>query len=133
MYSDLVGIPFRYGGRDETGMDCWGVVVEWFRRMPRYCHNNRRYKDPTQSVQHDSTSCYFGRSLLTTGRTMCDGYFSPKYTRWVTVCKTLALSASSPVFGFRSYLGKLLLEISTRSRFPAGIRIAVAPSSTVTR
>ena len=35
-YNDLVGIPFRMGGHDITGMDCWGLVVEFYKRMGFY-------------------------------------------------------------------------------------------------
>ena len=28
---ELVGIPFKFGGRDRAGADCWGVVVLYFR------------------------------------------------------------------------------------------------------
>lgn len=32
-YADLIGVPFVEGGRDRTGLDCWGVVLEWYRRQ----------------------------------------------------------------------------------------------------
>ncbi|WP_427113002.1 C40 family peptidase [Megasphaera sueciensis] len=32
-YDDLVGLPFRNGGRDGHGYDCWGLAVELFRRQ----------------------------------------------------------------------------------------------------
>ena len=32
MYSDLIGIPFVDGGRDLSGMDCYGLAIEVFKR-----------------------------------------------------------------------------------------------------
>lgn len=33
-YDDLIGTPFIDGGRDkETGLDCWGLAREMFRRQ----------------------------------------------------------------------------------------------------
>jgi cell wall-associated NlpC family hydrolase len=32
MISDLVGIPFKNGGRGPDGYDCWGLACEVFRR-----------------------------------------------------------------------------------------------------
>lgn len=31
-YADLIGVPFVEGGRTREGLDCWGVVLELYRR-----------------------------------------------------------------------------------------------------
>lgn len=34
IYDDLIGVPFVDGGRDvKTGLDCWGLCLEAFRRQ----------------------------------------------------------------------------------------------------
>ncbi|MDD2960280.1 MAG: NlpC/P60 family protein [Lachnospiraceae bacterium] len=33
MFSDLIGVPFVDGGRGMSGMDCWGLVMECFKRQ----------------------------------------------------------------------------------------------------
>lgn len=33
IYNDLVGVPFREGGRDLRALDCWGLVLECYRRQ----------------------------------------------------------------------------------------------------
>lgn len=32
-YSDLIGVPFVDGGRDASGLDCWGLAKECFFRQ----------------------------------------------------------------------------------------------------
>ena len=32
-YNDLIGVPFVDGGRDMTGLDCWGLVRICFQRQ----------------------------------------------------------------------------------------------------
>lgn len=32
-YEDLIGVPFIDGGRDKSGMDCWGLAREMYRRQ----------------------------------------------------------------------------------------------------
>lgn len=34
IFKDLIGVPFVNGGRDyKTGLDCWGVVLEYYKRI----------------------------------------------------------------------------------------------------
>lgn len=48
-YKDLIGTPFRYGGRvlADGGLDCYGVVVEMHRREGKLL--------PVRSVSEDHT------------------------------------------------------------------------------
>jgi predicted phage tail protein len=43
VYSDLIGIPWKKGGRDKTGFDCYGLAMEMFRRagkdLPEYAYD----------------------------------------------------------------------------------------------
>jgi cell wall-associated NlpC family hydrolase len=34
-YEDLLLVPYKENGRDENGMDCYGLVIELFRRSGR--------------------------------------------------------------------------------------------------
>lgn len=40
MYEDLIGIPFKDGGRSKKGFDCYGLVAEIYKRnniiLPEY-------------------------------------------------------------------------------------------------
>jgi len=43
-YKDLIGVPFKEGGRTTTGMDCYGLVVEIYRRMGRLIDDPQEYR-----------------------------------------------------------------------------------------
>src|SRR5689334_19482067 len=53
-----------------------------------------------------------------TGRTMCDACWASANTVFSATCHRLLSFSGSPVFGFTSKRGKLLLEISNRILWP---------------
>ena len=44
-WDDLLNVPFKWGGRDKSGMDCFGIVVECCRRA------GTPIKDPFMSLK----------------------------------------------------------------------------------
>lgn len=44
--SDLIGIPFKYGGRDEFGLDCYGLVKVLYEREGHFVPD---YFSPTEA------------------------------------------------------------------------------------
>ena len=44
-FDDLIGIPFAYGGRSLAGLDCWGLVVEVYRRLGIAVEDVAEYHD----------------------------------------------------------------------------------------
>ncbi len=63
------------------------------------------------------------------GSTTWDGRARSRYTRLVATTNRLARPSGSPLFGFTSKWGKLLLEISTRIRCPRANRLLVGKAS----
>jgi len=39
VYSDLIGAPFVYGGRDIKGFDCFGLIMEMLKRNGVQAHD----------------------------------------------------------------------------------------------
>src|ERR1019366_3320043 len=54
----------------------------------------------------------------TTGSTIREGRFASRYTLFFATCHLRLPLSGSPVLGFTSKRGKLLLEISRRMRWP---------------
>lgn len=47
IFEDLLGTPFVWGGRDATGLDCWGLSILVYRRLGIEIIDPLRYtKDP---------------------------------------------------------------------------------------
>lgn len=50
-YIDLLGTPFKMGGRDKTGLDCYGLVKELYSRvgitLPEYTSSHLSANDKT--------------------------------------------------------------------------------------
>ena len=61
---DLIGIPFRDGGRGLSGLDCWGLACEVFRRygieLPDYyisCEDASRINSQVESDRRQWIRC----------------------------------------------------------------------------
>lgn len=53
-FKDLLGIPFKYGGRDKAGMDCYGLVVEVFRRLGINVEDPCIYSEKFATADYDA-------------------------------------------------------------------------------
>jgi cell wall-associated NlpC family hydrolase len=49
-YGDLVGLPFKDGGRGPKAYDCWGLAVELFRRQGMHLHDYQCSSEATKQV-----------------------------------------------------------------------------------
>lgn len=54
-YSDLIGTPFKLGGRDKkTGLDCYGLVTEIYKRhginIPEYNEQYNTYEKASELI-----------------------------------------------------------------------------------
>ena len=64
------------------------------------------------------------------GSITCDGRDASSHTRLVATRDAVAFASGSPVFGFTSKCGKLLLEMSSRIRWPRANRLLVGNAVT---
>lgn len=39
MFGDLIGIPYKFNGRDKTGLDCYGLAIEVEKRYGKNLHD----------------------------------------------------------------------------------------------
>jgi len=51
--NDLLGLPFAPGGRGEVGYDCWGLVIEIYRRLGIQVEDPGKFYDVEERVQED--------------------------------------------------------------------------------
>src|SRR5688572_15309332 len=64
------------------------------------------------------------------GSTTCDGRDASMNTRFVATRDDVAFASASPVLGFTSKCGKLLLEMSSRIRCPRANKLLVGNAVT---
>jgi hypothetical protein len=55
IYEDLLSVPFKAKGRDHSGMDCYGLVIECCRRCGLDLHD---VVYATEKVDKEKLSCY---------------------------------------------------------------------------
>lgn len=53
--NELVGIPYKFHGRDANGADCLGIVMMWYQKflnitIPEYFYTHKDANDPCDKV-----------------------------------------------------------------------------------
>lgn len=51
---DLLGVPFREGGRDKNGFDCYGVCIEGARRMGKHLNDIKKNTNHDPSLVQEN-------------------------------------------------------------------------------
>lgn len=70
-YADIIGVPFVEGGRDQTGLDCWGVVL-WL-----YANQGIVLRDPFRWVGQADVKREQGASA--------EAWIAQQFNRWQRV------------------------------------------------
>ena len=51
MYDDLLGVNWKFNGRDKDGIDCWGLAIEVYKRNGRVLPEFNVTEDKSETIQ----------------------------------------------------------------------------------
>jgi len=62
---DFIGIPYKHLGRDESGLDCWGLVLLFYKKiknieLPDYTEYIRDWHDAGENTLQEQLDTFAG-------------------------------------------------------------------------